>query len=36
VYKEKGSGKTFRYEGKHGGKRIEVKSYNPPDPYARP
>ncbi len=36
VYKDKATGKTFRYEGKRGEKRVEVKTYDPPDPYARP
>jgi hypothetical protein len=36
VYKEKSTGKVYRFEGKHGGKRVEVKKYNPPEAYARP
>ena len=36
VYKDKSTGKFYRFEGKHGEKRVEVKKYNPADPYARP
>ena len=36
VYKDKSTGKFYRFEGKHGEKRVEVKKYNPPEPYARP